>query len=70
MCVGGGEGVGGKREMGGRITLSAFGLLVVHGELAIGGEEVGIVVVDAGVVGDGVVFFDEALDGWVGDGVG
>lgn len=25
---------------------------------------------DVGVVGDGVVFFDEILDVWVGDGVG
>lgn len=53
----------------GRITLGAFSLLIVHGELAIRGEEVGIVVVDVCVVGDDVVFFDEIFDGWVGNGV-
>lgn len=55
---------------GERITLGPFGLLVVHGEFAARGEEVGVVVVDFGVVGDGIVFFDEGFDGWVGDGVG
>lgn len=55
---------------GGRITLGALGFLVVHGEFAVGGEEVGIVVVDVSVVGDGVVFFDELLDVWISDGVG
>lgn len=64
-------GLGGRDEReGGRITLGAFGFFVIHGEFAVGGEEVGIVVVDVGVVGDGVVFFDELFNGWVGDGVG
>ena len=51
-------------------TLGACGFLLVHGEFAVWGEEAGVVVVDVGIVGDGVVLFDEAFDGWVGDGVG
>ena len=51
-------------------TLGAFGFLLVHGEFAVWGEEAGVVVMDVGIVGDGVVFFNEAFDVWVGDGVG
>ena len=53
-----------------RLTLGAFGLFVIHGELAVRGEEGGVVVVDVRVIGDGVVLFEEVFDGWVGDGVG
>ena len=59
----------GGRGRGGR-TLGAFCFLLVHGEFAVWGEEAGVVVMDVGVVGDGVVFFDEAFDIWIGDGIG
>lgn len=65
---------GGIERKGGRgrrgRTLGALGFLLVHGEFAVWGEEAGVVVGDLGIVGDGVVFFEEAFDGWVGDGVG
>ena len=48
--------------MGGS-TLSAHGFFVIHGELAVWGEEIGVVVMDV------VVFRDETLDSWVGDGI-
>ena len=54
----------------GRVTLSAYSLFVVHGEFTLGDEEAGIVVMNIGVVGDGVVFFDKVFDSRVGDGVG
>ena len=66
MRARGGEERRGRR----RRTLGALGLLLVHGEFAVWGEEAGVVVVDVGIIGDGVVFVDEAFDGWVGDGVG
>lgn len=50
-------------------TLGSFGFLLVHRELTVCGEEVCIVVVNVSVVGDGVVFLDKALDGWIGDGI-
>lgn len=58
-----------EAEEGSR-TLGAFSFIIIHGEFAVGGEEVGIVAVDLGVVGDGVVFLEKAFDGWVGDGIG
>ena len=48
----------------------ALGLLVVHGELAIGREERGVLSVRVGRVGDFVVFFEEIFDGGVLDGIG
>ena len=57
--------VGLRVVCGGRVTLDTFNLLIVHGGLAIWGEEVGIFVADVCVVEDDVVTFDEPFDGWV-----
>lgn len=70
VCMGDWGGGPRRKDWEDENTLGAFGFLFIHGEFSIRGEEGGVVIVDVGVVGDGVVFLDEIFDGGVGDGVG
>jgi len=67
----GGKGVWSERGRAKKRLGDAFGslgFLAVHAELAVAGEERGVVVVSIAAVGSFVVFLEELLDRRVGDG--